>query len=240
MKKLDSSSEELTSENSQTTFKQVKDFLLHLWENTSPIDKNEINQQFSIVQFDSMMPIPPLVTANDHDEPIPILSNSTTTHEETTVSQEEPIVSPEEITVSSKEEATVSPKEEETMVNPKEERQESQEEETKETNVEDEKFQDAEKEEIVEPKNTSSNETHKEKEEHVTLSNAHDALSKINTSDEWSKVDTKEKEQESPEKKKSDWKGNEETKEWTSFDTTLKNDGWGDPGKIYSSILRKG
>ena len=58
MKNLDTGSEDYTNETETTTFKQIKEFLNHFWENTVKVDPNQslLKEDISVVQFESMMP----------------------------------------------------------------------------------------------------------------------------------------------------------------------------------------
>jgi hypothetical protein len=262
IKKLDSSSEDAIHDSTQTTFKQVKDFLIHLWENTSITDKNDsINQGYSIIQFESMVH----TTSSKEEEDAPVLSNSTTTttHEEDnsshTTESKSPKANPAPITTTveskpipsatkEKEDSRASEEKEESKAT--EEKMESnsteeisaveeqpttasnkgQREDAKEEPVVEpisskaDQFEDAEKD-IVEAENSNkskeSNQAKKEKpkEEEAPSKDTKDE-------GEWSK-----EEKEVHEKKNENWKSNEETSGWSSFDSTLKNDGWGNPGK---------
>ncbi|KAG2231361.1 hypothetical protein INT48_007486 [Thamnidium elegans] len=64
LKKLEHGSNDLIEESDTTTFKQIKEFLQHIWDNTIECTEhvnNNNNQVYSVIQFEGMVPKQDLV-----------------------------------------------------------------------------------------------------------------------------------------------------------------------------------
>lgn len=70
LRKFDQASTEKIDPNLPTTFKHIKDFLQHIWDNTTEPEHVHSNQNYPVIQFEGMIDTQPPSSSSDQQQPL--------------------------------------------------------------------------------------------------------------------------------------------------------------------------